>query len=79
MKDRALDEIIEPFGLLPMSNPDMSRSMVSDDSIYAYTNDEEMMEAWKNVAYEWSKFHHRILLCHEQRCKLGTIISEYDQ
>lgn len=76
MKAQALEEVIGPLGLFPVSNPHISKSMMLDESTYTYSNDEQMMENWGSIAYEWSKFHHRTLICHEQQSRTKIKINE---
>ena len=81
IEDRVFIDVIEPLGLFPLYKWDIAEPAVPIFSAYGNVWMEGHRKAsrqWRSAAYEWSKLHHRTLVCHTQLCNPKVMVTEYD-
>jgi hypothetical protein len=79
--DSVFGDIIEPLGLFPLYNWDITGLVIPKFSAYENVwieGHRKKAEEWRNAAYEWLKLHHRTLMCHKQLCSPTVMVTEYD-
>jgi hypothetical protein len=79
--DRIFSDVIGPLGLFPLYSWDIAGPVIP--KISAYENvwiegHRKKAGEWRSAAYEWSKVHHRPLMCHRQLCSPRVMVTEYD-
>jgi hypothetical protein len=74
-------DIVEAFGLFPLYAWDIERPVIPNLSVYEnmwMVGRQKRVEKWRNAVYQWSKVHHRTLMCHRHLCGLKIMLTEYD-
>ena len=81
MQHQDISNTMEALDLFPLHAWDVERPVTP--SISAYENmwmvgRQKRAEKWRNAAYQWSKAHHRTLMCHKHLCGPKIMLTEYD-
>jgi hypothetical protein len=80
-EDRVFSDVIEALSLFPLYDWEIAGPVIPKFSAYENVwmeGHRKKAEEWRSAAYEWSKLHHRTLVCHKQLCSPSTIVTEYD-
>jgi hypothetical protein len=80
-EDGVFSGVVEPLGLFPLYSWDIARTVIPKFSAYENVwmeGHRKKAGEWRNAAYEWSKWHHRTLMCHKQLCSPIVMVTEHD-